>query len=229
MRRPYAVLTEPELAALLQAADNARDRALLAVLAGAGLRAAEAVGLDVGDVLEGHEGGHALHVRSGKGRKSRTVPIQDDVARLLRAYIAGTGRTLASEGPVFRAHDFYAGNRPRQRLTTRALEHVVGRTARRAGIVAKRVTPHSLRHTFAIRALRHGAEVTALAKLLGHANVSTTMRYVDHLETAELRSGLPSLPDTASRANGPRAAGLSSPDYAQRACSAPDRQAPRRG
>ena len=92
-----------------------------------------------------------------------------------------------------------ASGYPRQRLTTRALEHVVGRTARRAGIVAKRISPHSLRHTFAIRALRNGSDVTAVSKLLGHANVATTMRYVDHLETAALRGALPMLPGSPAR------------------------------
>ena len=65
------------------------------------------------------------------------------------------------------------------------------RTALRAGIDAKAVSPHALRHTFAIRALRNGARrQLAVAKLLGHASVVTTQRYLDHLETAELRTAI---------------------------------------
>lgn len=71
---------------------------------------------------------------------------------------------------------------------------VVRRTAHRAGIDANAVTPHARRHTLAIRALRDGADIVAVAKLLGHASVATTQRYLDHLETAELRTAIPHLP-----------------------------------
>ena len=195
VRRPYVVLSDPELAALLQAADSPRDRALVAVLAGAGLRAAEAVGLDVQDVLEDGDGQHALNVAEGKGRRSRVVPIQPDLANLIRTFLCSTNRTLADDGPIFRAHDFYAARRPRQRLTSRSVGHVVARSAARAGIHAKRVTPHSLRHSFAIRALRHHGNVMAVSKLLGHRSVATTQRYLDHLAVAELRDAVPLLPE----------------------------------
>ena len=97
VRQPYVVLSEPELAALLQSADNGRDRALLAVLAGAGLRVAETVALDVRDVLEDGDGRHALYVREGKGRRSRTVPVQEDVASFIRAHLVQSGRTLGTD------------------------------------------------------------------------------------------------------------------------------------
>jgi site-specific recombinase XerD len=119
-KKPYQVLSEPEGAALLAAVSTPRDLALLAVMLGAGLRAAEAMGLDIGDVLADQEGGAALHVRQGKGRKDRIVPIQADVARALRAYLATTGRHLGQGGPLFRAHDRAATKLPRGRLTTRA-------------------------------------------------------------------------------------------------------------
>ena len=63
-----------------------------------------------------------------------------------------------------------------------------------AGVDAKRISPHSLRHSFALRSLRAGANVVAVSKLLGHASVSTTQRYVDHLALAELRAAVPPLP-----------------------------------
>jgi site-specific recombinase XerD len=193
-RKPYQVLSEPEGAALLGAVTTPRDLALLAVMLGAGLRAAEAVGLDIGDVLADQEGGAALHVRQGKGRKDRIVPIQGDVARALRAYLAATGRRLGQEGPLFRAHDRAATKLPRGRLTTRAAGYVVERCVTAAGVDAKRISPHRLRHTFAIRSLRSRHDVIAVQKLLGHASVATTQRYLDHLDLAELRQAVPDLP-----------------------------------
>lgn len=63
-----------------------------------------------------------------------------------------------------------------------------------SGVTAKRITPHSLRHTYAIRCLRAGGNVVAVAKLLGDESISTTQRYVDHLATGELRAAVPALP-----------------------------------
>jgi len=193
-KKPYQVLSEPEGAALLGAVTTPRDLALLAVMLGAGQRAAEAVGLDIGDVLADQEGGAALHVRQGKGRKDRIVPIQGDVARAIRAYLAATGRRLGQDGPLFRAHDRAATKLPRGRLTTRAAGYVVERCTTAAGIDAKQISPHSLRHTFAIRSLRSRHDVIAVQKLLGHASVATTQRYLDHLDLAELRQAVPDLP-----------------------------------
>jgi site-specific recombinase XerD len=196
--KPYVTLAEPEVAALLAAADTERDRALLGVLVGAGLRAAEAAGLDLGDVREDGEGGTALHVRQGKGRKDRVVPIRADVAALIRAYLRATGRRLGDDGPLFRAHDRGASRR-RARLSTRSVGAVVARCCTRAGIDAKAISPHSLRHTMAIRALRAGANVVAVSKLLGHASVTTTQKYVDHLALDELRAAVPPLPAAGER------------------------------
>ncbi len=63
-----------------------------------------------------------------------------------------------------------------------------------AGIAAKQISPHSLRHTYALRALRHGGNVVAVSKLLGHASIATTQRYLDHLQLSELRRAVPYLP-----------------------------------
>jgi integrase/recombinase XerD len=71
---------------------------------------------------------------------------------------------------------------------------LVERLVAAAGIDAKRVSPHAMRHSYAMRVLRHGGDVVALSKLLGHASIATTQRYVDHLQVAELRAVLPSLP-----------------------------------
>jgi integrase/recombinase XerD len=194
VKRPYRTLGESDIAAVLTTASTARDRALLAVLLGAGLRAAEVVGLDVTDLHDDPEGGLVIAVRRGKGRKDRQVPVQFDVSRLLLAYLADTGRRLGDPGPLFRAHDRGAAERTRSRLSTRAIGYLVRRALERAGLAAKVISPHSLRHTYALRALRAGGNVIAVQKLLGHASVATTQRYLDHLALSELRAAVPPLP-----------------------------------
>ena len=194
VRRPYRTLAESDIATVLAMASTARDRALLAVLLGAGLRAAEVVGLDVTDLHDDPDGGLVIAVRRGKGRKDRQVPIQPDVSQLLLTYLAETGRRLGDPGPLFRAHDHGAARRERARLSTRAVGYLVRQAIARGGLTAKAISPHALRHTFAIRSLRAGGNLIAVQKLLGHSSVATTQRYLDHLALGELRAAIPLLP-----------------------------------
>lgn len=191
---PFQVLTEPEVAAILAAAPTTRDLALLAVMLGGGLRVAEVVALDVGDVLEDQEGQTALHVRQGKGRKDRIVPVQPEVARVIRASLAEENRHTGDKGALFLSRDRWTAKTGRSRLNPRSVWYRVRMTAAAAGILGKRVSPHALRHTYAIRALRSGGNIVAVSKLLGHANIATTQRYVDHLQLGELRAAVPPLP-----------------------------------
>lgn len=85
-------------------------------------------------------------------------------------------------------------SRDSRRMTPRALGYRVDRLVLHAGIVAKVISPHGLRHTYALRALRAGADIMAVAKLLGHAQVTTTQRYLDHLALEDLRGAVPDLP-----------------------------------
>ena len=190
----YTVITEREVGAILRAASSARDRAILGVLLGAGLRVAEAAALHVSDIIEELDGGVALFVRQGKGRKDRIVPIGVEVDGLLRDYLVESSRYLGNDGPLFLASDRGVSTRADAGLSTRALSRLVKEMALAGGIAAKRVTPHSLRHTYAIRCLRAGGNVVAVAKLLGHSSIATTQRYVDHLAVSELRSTVPALP-----------------------------------
>ena len=194
VRKPYQIPTEPELTAILRAAEDPRDRALLSVLADAGLRVSEAVGLDVGDVHERPEGGALLHVRGGKGQKDRHVPGAVSVLTPILRYLEETGRTLQDPGPLFRARDRAAASRGRQRLTACGARGIVSKVTHRAGVKGKKLTPHSFRHGFAVRALRHGAKVPDLARILGHSNIETTMRYVDHSNFGDLLAAVPELP-----------------------------------
>lgn len=148
-----------------------RNRALLELAYGGGLRVSELAGLDAADVdLDGG----LVRVRQGKGRKDRVVPAGPPAIAAVRALVASQG-----EGPLFR-------NRDGGRLTTRALYDVVRAAGRAAG--RPDAHPHALRHTFATHLLAGGADVRAIQEMLGHASLSTTQRYaradLDHLRRA---------------------------------------------
>ena len=139
-----------------------RDHALLELLYACGLRVAECSGLDLADLDRGQGTVRVL----GKGGKERVVPVGDAALGALDAWLAVRGRAA---GPLF-------VNPRGGRLTTRGMHRIVKRQARAAGIV-RRVTPHTLRHTFATHMLGEGADLRLIQDLLGHARLSTTQRY----------------------------------------------------
>jgi len=137
-----------------------RDLAILELLYASGLRVSELAGLDVDDL----DGAESTVRVVGKGRKERIVPFGGSAARALERYLAGRDR-----GPVF-------VNARGGRLSTRSVRVIVQRAARAAGIT-RRVSPHTLRHTFATHLLDAGADLRAIQELLGHSRLSTTQRY----------------------------------------------------
>jgi integrase/recombinase XerC len=147
-----------------------RDRAILEVLYASGVRVAELSGLDLGDV-DLREGSVRV---LGKGRKERIVPIGAKAIEALRAYL---GTREGGRGALFR-------NPRGGRLTVRSLHRIVRSRARAAGL-AGRVTPHTLRHTFATHLLDAGADLRLIQELLGHARLTTTQRYT-HVSAAQL-------------------------------------------
>jgi integrase/recombinase XerC len=176
VRRPYQVLSPAEEKALVAAAASTRDRAILAVLLGSGLRAAEVSALDVGDILRTPDG-PALYVHSGKGRRDRTVPVAGTIDRTIRRYVAETEDLRGQGGPLFLADDNGTASRGHHRLSARSIAIMLSHAADRAGIIGKSVSPHALRHTFASRSFRKSRDLVAVSRLLGHAGVATTERY----------------------------------------------------
>jgi integrase/recombinase XerD len=145
-----------------------RDRAILEALYGAGLRISELVGLDVDDVdLE--EGSIRVF---GKGSKERLVPLGRFAVGAFEGYLTRARPTLARTGSG--AAMFL--NQRGGRLTRQGAAKILGRAARKAGI-KKRVTPHTLRHSFATHLLEGGADVRVVQELLGHATLTTTQIY----------------------------------------------------
>jgi integrase/recombinase XerC len=139
-----------------------RDVLILELLYATGLRVSELVGLDVDDV---DRAGLTVRVL-GKGRKERIVPFGGRAAHALDVYL---GRSAARRGPLFT-------NRRGGRLSARAVHGIVRRSAAASGI-ARRVSPHTLRHTFATHLLDAGADLRVIQELLGHSRLSTTQRY----------------------------------------------------
>lgn len=167
----------------------ARDRAILEMLYGCGIRNAELTGLNVDDI---HWANDAVLVR-GKGQKQRYVPLGDAAAQALRAYLAERTALLAAvnDGKGLLTPALFINLRLRgmdkgggPRLTTRSVGRIVKRIAVLRGLSAD-VHPHTLRHAFGTHLLEEGADLRAIQELLGHERLSTTQRYTQ-LTTAQL-------------------------------------------
>jgi integrase/recombinase XerD len=154
-----------------------RDRAILELLYGCGLRVSELVGLDTDRVdLQGAQ------VRViGKGNRERRVPMGDEARERLHRYRVGP-RTEWTAGRPTEA--VFVGRRGR-RMSREAVWSLVKRWARAAG-VRERVTPHTFRHSFATHLLEGGADLRVVQALLGHASISTTQLYT-HLTGERVR------------------------------------------
>ncbi len=142
----------------------ARDAAVLGLLYGAGLRISEALGLKRKDIT----GGDALTV-TGKGNKTRMVPLLPQVAKLIADYIGLCPLDLPSDGVLF------IGSRGGP-LSPRVVQLTMARLRGALGL-ADSATPHALRHSFATHLLARGGDLRAIQELLGHASLSTTQIY----------------------------------------------------
>lgn len=149
-----------------------RDRVILELLYGCGIRNAELVGIDLKDI---HWANEAILVR-GKGRKERYVPIGDAAAQALQAYLPERSKKLAAAGKDVPALLLNARLRGDGRLTTRSVGRIVKQLALANGLPAD-VHPHTLRHAFGTHMLEEGADLRAIQELLGHERLSTTQRY----------------------------------------------------
>ena len=140
---------------------RARDTAVVMYTSGT-TASPKVAGLDLDDIDRSQQTVRVL----GKGRKERIVPYDGRAAGALAAYLDGRG---GDAGPLF-------PNRRGGRLTVRSLHTIVRRSAALTGIT-RRVSPHTLRHTFATHLLDAGADLRMIQELLGHSRLSTTQRY----------------------------------------------------
>jgi integrase/recombinase XerC len=182
-RKLPGFLEEDEVRRLLESAtgdtfSDLRDRALLETLYGGGLRVSEAAGLDVADL----DPSDPVATVRGKGGKERLAPLgrcaAEAIARYLPEREARVGRLGSGTEALFI-------NKNGTRLDVRSVRRILDRRAALGG-VRKRVTPHTLRHSFATHLLNRGADLRAVQELLGHANLTTTQIYT-HVTTHRLK------------------------------------------
>jgi integrase/recombinase XerD len=181
-RKLPEVLSRDEVAELLRQPQGTepaalRDRALLETMYACGLRASEAIDLEVGDVdLEAG----VLRAR-GKGSKERLVPIGSAAAKAISAYLQRGRQRLVGERWEARLFVNQRGGG----LSRQGLYKIVQRHAASAGLAAK-MSPHTLRHSFATHLLAGGCDLRSLQEMLGHADIATTQLYT-HLSAERLK------------------------------------------
>jgi integrase/recombinase XerD len=177
-RKLPTTLSRQEMSALLEQPPTdtvlgLRDRALLTILYGTGIRASECSGLREQDI-DWEE--RTIRV-TGKGGHERTLPLNEEVVHVLRQYRLARGGAKAQE-PFFRSREGRA-------LSRNAIYERVRQSARRARI-GQRVSPHRLRHTFATHLVQAGVGLVTLRDLLGHRQITSTQIYI-HLTAQDLR------------------------------------------
>ncbi|MBB4201132.1 integrase [Rhodoblastus sphagnicola] len=162
-RRAPVVLSQDEVSLLLDAAPGLKYRAAFGVAYGAGLRVSEVVALKVSDIDSQRM---TLRVEPGKGQRDRYVMLSPQLLEWLRDW----WRAARPQAWLF------PGQNPVNPMSARQLSRVVRETAREAGI-AKRVSPHTLRHSFATHLLEQNVDIRVIQVLLGHAKLETTALY----------------------------------------------------
>ncbi len=177
------VLDEETTLKILKSADGVeprdlRDRAMLEFLYGCGLRVSELCGLELQDVIA-----DAGVVRCrGKGSKDRIVPVGVPAAKALMRYLESARETFARGNAAERRIFLTRLGRP---FTRMGVFKMLRERAAAAGVDAKAVSPHVLRHCFATDLLAHGADIRAIQEMLGHASIATTQIYT-HVDRARL-------------------------------------------
>ncbi len=166
------VPTRDEILRFLSCIRNLKHRAALMTCYAAGLRVSEAVHLKISDIDSTQM---ILHVRQGKRRKDRIVPLSKTLLEFLRVYWRAA-----------RPHDWLFPGRNGQPFSVRAVQHACLRARKKSGLKQK-VTVHSLRHSFATHLLDNGANLRTIQLLLGHSSLRSTAVYT-HVSTKELLS-----------------------------------------
>jgi integrase/recombinase XerD len=181
-RKLPQVLSYAEVKRLLDSAAGAdaiqlRDRALLELMYGCGLRASEAVGLEVTDL----DLRRAFVRPHGKGSKERMVPVGREAAAAVTRYLRSGRPELVGTKPEGKLFVNFRGGP----LTRQGLYKIIQRHAKAAGLEGK-MSPHTLRHTFATHLLSGGCDLRSVQEMLGHADVSTTQLYT-HLSGERIK------------------------------------------
>lgn len=180
-RRLPHPMPENEVESLLDTAFGSdprddRDRAILELLYATGIRVGETVGADIGDLDLGGATEEGMLRVFGKGKKERMVPIGSKAVGALRRYLGSRGELVPDRAAAPGDRDALFLNARGGRLTDRSVRRILDARLQRAAL-ARDVSPHSLRHSFATHMLNAGADLRSIQELLGHASLSTTQKY----------------------------------------------------
>lgn len=180
-RHVPSFLTEEEMAGFLDLPPSGkpldlRDKAALELLYATGIRVSELVGINLEDV---HLGDRLVRVR-GKGKKERIVPFGAIARERLQSYLRARPELMGDRTGEYALFLNYKG----RRITTRSVERIVDKYIRQTA-VRRKISPHSLRHSFASHLLSRGADLRVIQELLGHESLATTQKYT-HLDLGHL-------------------------------------------
>lgn len=185
--KPYQVLTEREFGRLIAAArDNLRNRMIFTLADATGMRESELCRLRVGDLHIDDEGDVLVRVRRGKGNKDRVVPLDKTTAALLTAYLKTRGLTIGVKKDAAEYVFVSRKGKGHGKLSTARIRQLMAHYLQKARI-QKNVSMHSLRHGAGLRWVRRTRDTNAVRKLLGHADLKTTQKYLDHLDAQDLK------------------------------------------
>jgi len=167
-KRLPEVLTKEEVSKMIESSDNLKTRLIISMLYSSGLRVSELVNLKVSDVdLQNNLG----WVRKGKGSKDRMFTLSRNLSEDLKKYLSD------------REHNFvFSKDKP---LTTRNIQKIIYGLRKRTGI-NKKVTPHTMRHSYATHLLESGVDIRVIQTLLGHSNLNTTQVYT-HVSSDQIK------------------------------------------
>jgi len=167
------VLTKDEVKKLIGSLGNSKSRLMISLIYACGFRVSELVNLKLQELDFNDKTGHA---RKAKGKKDRSFNIPDFLIEQLRTQ----SETQKSQGKEF----LFTG--PKGKLSSRNIEKIVKKAAKKAGI-EKKVTPHTLRHSYATHLLEQGIDIRTIQELLGHSSISTTEIYT-HISKERLKA-----------------------------------------
>lgn len=169
-RKLPEVLTKEEVANLINSIKNKKSKLIVSLLYSSGLRVGEVLNLKVGDLDLKEKIGW---VRGGKGKKDRLFIISNKLIKDLKEYLTGK----SSEAYLFPGH--------KGKMSARNVQKIIKRAAKKAGIT-KKVSPHTLRHSYGTHLLEKGVDIRKIQVLLGHSQLSTTQLYTQ-VSTEELK------------------------------------------
>ncbi len=167
-RKLPQILSKEEVKSLIDNADNEKSRLMISLLYSSGLRVSELVSMKAEEI--NFEDGTGW-VRRGKGGKDRLFSLSKPLCDEIEKYLEGRGNAFV-----------FSKEKP---LTTRNIQKIIKKTKERAGI-NKKVTPHTLRHSFATHLLEGGTDIRVIQALLGHSNLNTTQVYT-HISSEQIK------------------------------------------